>query len=349
MTIIDRMLEPPSYGWTNADGELSKPTTKQLFSEFFSRINIFKSQKNWLGFIGWFWIVALAPFLIIFFVKYFSWKLLIAGFLYSMVLMGSHGTVWYHRYSTHQAFRFKNSFWRFITRNLVIKVIVEEVYVISHHVHHSKSEQPGDPYNVHAGGLYCFLADVNHQKIAQDLSEKDYEKVKGFLTHTGMYLNTYEEYQKWGSFANPYRTMIQWVLNWGFWYLIFFLIGGHALAFVLFGSAAVWAIGIRTFNFEGHGKGEDKRQEGVDFNWEDYSVNQIWPGYVAGEWHNNHHLFPRSARNGFLNYQLDLPFYYIYFLYKLGGVSEYQNDKKIFFEKYYQPYKEGRIVKKVRV
>ena len=342
MTLIDRVLEPPSYGWTDSEGALVKPTTKQLLTEFFSRLNIFSSRKNWLAFLSWVWILALLPFFIGFFVFHFSWTLLVVAFVYSMIIMGSYGTVWYHRYSTHRAFTFKNGFWRFITRNLVVRVVIEEAYVVSHHVHHSKSEQPGDPYNVHAGALYCFLADVNHQKIAQDLTRQDYEKVKGFLSHTGMYLNTYEEYLKWGSITNPYRELGHWILNWSFWYLIFFLIGGHALAFALFAAAGVWAIGIRTFNFEGHGKGKDKRRTGIDFNWEDYSVNQLWPGYVAGEWHNNHHLYPRSARNGFLRYQIDLPYYYIYFLYLIGGVSEYRNDREHFMEKHYYPYQEKR-------
>lgn len=53
-------------------------------------------------------------------------------------------------------------------------MIPEEIYVVSHHVHHAKSDQPGDPYNASGGFLYCFLADVNHQPIAKSLSEKDY-------------------------------------------------------------------------------------------------------------------------------------------------------------------------------
>ena len=72
-----------------------------------------------------------------------------------------------------------------------------------------------------------------------------------------------------------------------------------------------------TYNFEGHGKGKDKRKEGIDFNTKDLSINQVWPGYAAGEWHNNHHLFPKSARNGFLPYQLDLPWVYIYLLLEM--------------------------------
>lgn len=120
------------------------------------------------------------------------------------------------------------------------------------------------------------------------------------------------------------------------------------MAFALFGSAAVWAIGVRTFNYEGHGKGKNVQQEGIDFYKDDLSVNQVWPGYVAGEWHNNHHLFPRSARNGFLPYQLDLPWVYVYIINKLGGIAEYQNDHHLFLEKYYKPYKESKKLEKVR-
>ena len=346
MSLIERILEPPSYGWKNEDHQLIKPSTSQMFAEFFHRLNIFRSRKNWLAFVSWFWVIALAPFLGIFFIKYFTWKLFLLGFVYGISLMGIHGTVWYHRYSTHRAFRFTNDFWKFITRNLVIKVILEEAYVVSHHVHHTLSEKPGDPYNAHGGGLYCFLADVNHQKIAQDLNRNDYEKLKKFLDHTGMYLNTYEEYKTWGSLAHPGRAILHWVLNWSFWYLVFFLLGGHALAFALFGGTAVFTIGIRTFNFEGHGKGKDKRKEGIDFNWDDLSVNQIWPGYVAGEWHNNHHLFPKSARNGFLPYQLDLPWYYIQLLYKIGGIKDFQDDQQLFLEKYYHPHLEKMRLEK---
>ena len=79
----------------------------------------------------------------------------------------------------------------------------------------------------------------------------------------------------------------------------------------MFGAAGFWAVGVRTYNYEGHGKGEDKRRDGVDHNREDMSINQIWPGYVAGEWHNNHHLYPKSARSGFKPYQLDLAWCYI--------------------------------------
>jgi fatty-acid desaturase len=343
MAFIDIVLRQPSYGWKNESGELIKPTKGELFREFLSRINIFKSKKNWLASLSWMWVILLLPFLYLFIFHYFSWWLFTAGFIYSMIFMGTYGTIWHHRYCTHGAYTFKNSFWRFITQNLVIRMIPEEIYVISHHVHHSKSDQPGDPYNAYGGWLYCFLADANHQPVALDLNENDYARAAALMDPTGIKCNSYAQYKKWGSVSCPAYSVGIWLLNWAFWYSIFFLIGGNALACTIFGSALIWAVGVRTFNFEGHGKGKDKRKEGVDFSEKDMSVNQYWPGIVAGEWHSNHHLFPSSARSGFLPFQIDFAWMYIYSLHKIGGISSFHNSKKQFYENHYLPYLKSKL------
>jgi fatty-acid desaturase len=338
---LDRVLQPPTYGWKDEAGNLVKPTRRQMWKEFFYRVNIFRTKKNWLPFMGWFKVLCLAPFLVLFITRYFSFPLLGIGFLYSMVVMGTHGTIWYHRYCTHNAYRFRNKFWRFITRNLTVNVVPEEQYAISHHVHHAKSDEPGDPYNASAGFLYCFLADVNHQPIATDLSEADYARVAGLLGHTGIRANSYAQYQTWGSVVHPSREILGWLANWAFWFVVFYLLGGPALVCTIFAAAGVWAVGVRTFNYEGHGKGKDKRRDGIDFNRKDMSINQVWPGFVAGEWHNNHHLFPSSARSGFLRHQIDFPWYYIKFMSLIGAVSHYHDSKKVFLEKYHKPYKDS--------
>src|ERR1043165_9948983 len=217
MAFIDIVLRQPSYGWKNEKGELITPTKGQLFAEFLSRINIFKSKKNWLASLSWMWVVLLLPFLYLFVFKYFTWWLFAAGFIYSMIFMGTYGTIWHHRYCTHGAYTFKNNFWRFITQNLVIRMIPEEIYVVSHHVHHSKSDQPGDPYNAYGGWLYCFLADANHQPVALDLDEKDYARAAALLDPTGVKCNTYVQYKKWGSVSSPVYSVAIWLLNWSFW------------------------------------------------------------------------------------------------------------------------------------
>src|ERR1044071_10452790 len=190
---IDVILQEPSYGWSDEKGDLIVPTTKQLWSEAFQRINFIKSKKNWISGISWVMAALMVPFLYVFLVHYFSWWLAGAIVLYSMVIMGTHGTIWFHRYCTHKAYKFSHPIWRFITQNLVIKTFPEEIYVVSHHVHHVYSDLPGDPYNPQGGLMYCMLSDVNHQSINKNLSEDHYNKARHFMNHTGVRLNTYKQ------------------------------------------------------------------------------------------------------------------------------------------------------------
>lgn len=342
MVFIDYVLQVPSYGWTDEKGELVRPGTGKILKEFFKRINIIEDRRNWLPLMSWLKVLCSIPLLSLFIFKFFTWPLLAVAFVYSMIIMGTHGTIWHHRYCTHGAYKFKNKFWRFVTQNLTISMIPEEIYVVSHHVHHTKSDQPGDPYNAQAGFLYCFLADVNHQPIAKDLTESDFNRVRLLMKHTGVKANSYQQYLVWGSYVNPAHALLTWCLNWSFWYLTFYLISGHALACCMFGAAGFWAVGVRTFNYEGHGKGKNLKVEGIDFSSNNNSINQIWPGIVAGEWHNNHHLYPKSARSGFKPYQIDFAWYYIKFLYLTGAVSTYRDSKKDFLKNYHVPFLENK-------
>jgi sn-1 stearoyl-lipid 9-desaturase len=348
LAFLDRVLDPPSYGYLRGE-KLYVPSQGEIFREFFTRIDIFKSQKNWLPLFNWVIVLCMAPFFFLFFFHYFTWPLFLVGFLYGMVILGTHGTIYLHRYSTHHAFTFKNRFWLFIVRNLVVKLIPEEVYVISHHVHHYLSEKPGDPYNVYGGWLYCFLADVNHQAIARDLTKKEYAKTVALVRHTGMGVNSYEQYQRWGSIAHPVRTVFQFLSNWIFWFGVFYLIGGMPLAVTIFAWSGIWAVGVRTFNYDGHGGGKDKRKVGVDFNRNDLSINQIWPGMVTGEWHNNHHLYPNGIRAGFLPYQWDYAWLFIRFYQLIGGIDFTRDYKKQFLANYYEPYLKQKALEKASV
>jgi stearoyl-CoA desaturase (delta-9 desaturase) len=334
MAFIDRVLQVPSYKWADDDGNLVEPSTRQLWTEAFKRTNVFRSKKNWIPFINWATAVAMFPFVYFFLVDYFSWLLVAASVIYAMIVMSTHGTIWYHRYSTHRAYTFTSPVWRFITQNLVVRTFPEEVYVISHHVHHVKSDNPGDPYNSHAGIMYCMLSDVNHQAIAKDLNESEYKKVSNFISHTGIVTNDYIKYLKWGSVANPHYTVLLLLLNWAFWFTTFSLVGGPGLACALFTGAFFWYVLVRAFNYTGHGSGQIKHVDGVDFDRSNLSINQTRPGIFSGEWHNNHHMYPDSARAGFLNYQLDLAWIYIYCMHKIGVVGRYNDSKKEFLKRF---------------
>jgi fatty-acid desaturase len=336
-TFLQKVLAPPAYGWSK-NGEFYAPSVSEIMSHWLTRMNIFATRKNWLPFTGWFWTLMLSPFAVIFFTHYFTWKLFAIGFLYAMVALGTVNIVWLHRYCTHRAFTFSHPIYRFIIRNLTIRIVPEEVYVVSHLVHHAFPEKAGDPYNAMGGRLYCFLAGELHQPIARDLSEKDYARVAGLIDHTGVTPNTYAQYQTWGSICHPARLYAHFLLNWAFWYGAFFLIGGHALACAIFGMSALWAIGIRDFNYDAHGCGKDKRREGIDFNKRDLSINQFFAGTVSGEWHNNHHLYPAGVRSGFLWWQLDTAYILIRTVKFFGGVSSSRDFKERFLEEHHRPH-----------
>lgn len=334
MSFIDEVLQQPSYGWKDENGELIKPTLKQLYKEAFSRINFFANRKNWISAVNWVVTILMLPFFYFFIFHYFTIPRLILFIVYAMIVMGTHGTVWFHRYCTHKAYTFSKPIWRIMTQNLVIKTFPEEMYVVSHHVHHVKSDEPGDPYNAKAGFMYCMLADVNHQGISKNMSEQTYNKAAHFMRHTGVSINSYKQYQKWGSIATPLYTIGILIINWIVWFTILYFIGGFGLVCTLFTAAMFWSVLVKAFNYTGHAKGEVKHIDGIDFDRRNLSINQNRPGWFAGEWHNNHHLYPVSARAGFLPYQIDLAWIYIFSMYKIGVVSSYHDSKKEFMRKY---------------
>ena len=340
LPFLRRVLEPPSYGFFR-EGTLQVPTGTELWREFFGRMNVVRSRKQWLPLWSWISSLALLPFLVVFVVRYFQLGLLALGLVYSMVVLGTHGTIVSPSLLHASGLRVHEPCWQFVCRNLVVKIVSEELYVVSHHVHHRFADEAGDPYNANAGWLYCFLADVNHQPIAKDLTSGEYRRAARLLGLTGMRVNSYEEYQKWGSLSDPARTLAHHVLNWAFWYAVYFALGGHALATAIFGASFFWAFGIRAFNFDGHGGGRDSRQTGHDFHRGDLSINQWWPGYVAGEWHNNHHLYPTSARSGFLPHQIDLAWCAIRACAWMGGVARCRDSRADFDRDHYRPYVEG--------
>lgn len=349
MSLFDRILQEPSYKWQDQSGELVVPTTSQLWKEVFSHLNIFKSKKNWISLASLVMIISFLPFLYFFIFHYFSLPLLAVMIVYSMIVMGTHGTVWYHRYCTHKAYKFRNPIFRFITQNLVIRTLPEEIYCISHHVHHLRSDKPGDPYNSLAGFWYVFLAEFNHQTINKDLSEEDYNKTRKLMSHTGIWTNNFRQYQRWGSVSHPLYIISMWIFNWSFWFTALYMIGGFGLVTALFSASMLWFILVRIFNYTGHGKGEVKHVDGLDYDRTNLAINQTRPGMFTGEWHNNHHLYPASARAGFLPGQIDPAWIYIYTLYKLGAVTSYHDYKKAFLEKYVKKEEAGKVEKVEKV
>ncbi|HKY09158.1 MAG TPA: hypothetical protein VJQ55_12985, partial [Candidatus Binatia bacterium] len=104
--------------------------------------------------------------------------------------------------------------------------------------------------------------------------------------------------------------------------------------FVLAYYAAIFTatILIRDFNWRGHGgnrHGQFKRKN-WEFDRRTRALNQYFYGYIASEWHDNHHHYITSAKNGFLPGQIDMAFVIIKFLHRMGVVESYINAETLF-------------------
>jgi stearoyl-CoA desaturase (delta-9 desaturase) len=116
MAFIDKILHEPSYGWQDETGALVTPKNKVLFSEALKKTNIFQSRKNWLPASGILMLACMLPFFYFFITQYLSFLTLFIFLFYAMIVMSTHGTIWYHRYSTHKSYTFSHPIWRFITK-----------------------------------------------------------------------------------------------------------------------------------------------------------------------------------------------------------------------------------------
>src|ERR1700761_1912943 len=85
--LMDYVLQTPSYGWKDAEGGLVVPTAREIVKEFWFRLNIFRTKKNWLALFSWMKVLLLIPCLVIFLFYYFNFYLLGIFFVYGMVVM----------------------------------------------------------------------------------------------------------------------------------------------------------------------------------------------------------------------------------------------------------------------
>jgi len=320
----DHILLQPSYGYLRGQ-DLYIPSLSELLREFLTHINVIKDRRNWLPFWSWLIFFCCMSYLIFYFPTTFRWYDLPVIIFYPMFILNIHSTIYLHRYCSHKAFQFSHPIWVVLFKMLVPKIVIEESFAISHYVHHQYPDQPGDPYNPKAGWWYCFLADANHQSIARDLSEDDYTKLVKLINHAQLYVNSYAQYKRWGSLSHPLIIIVETITSWALTSLCFYLLVGPQVTMAILAGISTWAFTIRTFNYKSHGSGIDKRDFSKDTDQTSNSLNQKLPGMVAGEWHSNHHVYPRSARNGFKKGELDLSFKVIQLLHKIGIIKNFND------------------------
>ena len=216
----------------------------------------------------------------------FSWTgvaLCLALYLPRMVVV----TGVYHRYFSHHSF--KTSRWfQFVLACLATMTAQKGVlwWAAHHRVHHKLSDVPGDLHSVKQSGFWwAHMGWI----LARDLESTDVGKIRDFSKYPEL-----RWIDRWWMLPPVAAGVITFALG-GF----FALIWGFALCQVL-----CWH-GTFTINSLSHLWG------GRRYATDDDSRNNLALAVITmGEgWHNNHHHYQVSARQGFHWWEVDVTYY----------------------------------------
>ncbi|BCS34367.1 delta 9 acyl-lipid fatty acid desaturase [Luteitalea sp. TBR-22] len=243
-----------------------------------------------------FWVVQ-ASSLLVLFVPFSAGMLALWAVSHFLRAIGL--TLTYHRYFAHRAFRMgrvTQFVWALIGCAAMQK---GPLWWAGHHVtHHKFADREGDPHSPIISGFYhahlgWFLNDMRHDHLPESNPVvRDFGKYRE--------LRLLDEYY----WAPPLLMAIALYLYGGLQWLAWgFLLPTMTLAHATFA--------INTIN---HLYGS-RRFDTVD----ESRNNPITALFAVGEgWHNNHHRYQRSARNGFYWWEFDPTWYVIKAMSLLG-------------------------------
>jgi stearoyl-CoA desaturase (delta-9 desaturase) len=246
----------------------------------------------------------------------FHWvDLVVFAAFYVVCAFGT--TIGFHRYFTHKGFEASTP----VKAALAILGCMTMQgpliqWVTDHRKHHALSDQPGDPHSPHVGH-----------------GEGAWGATRGFVhAHVGWLFSNLgmEEGEAYGRDLYADRLLVWidrlylvWVaLTLGLPFLVGYLVGGTVAYGV---EAMVWGGLMRIFLYQHatfsvnsichmYGRQDYRSRDEARNNW-------LVALLVFGEgWHNNHHAFPSSARHGLARRQVDLSWWVIRGLEKLGLV-----------------------------
>lgn len=195
-------------------------------------------------------------------------------------------TAGYHRYFSHKSYhvnRVTQFILAFLTQTSIQKGVIW--WAAHHRRHHHVSDQDGDPHNAKKGFWWSHMGWV----YADETQEADYSLVPD--------LTKYPELV----WLDKHPFFPPFVLG-----LIVLLVGGWGPFFFAFGLAniGVWHF-TYMINSVSHAVGT-RRFATVDSS----RNNPVLGLLLLGEgWHNNHHAFPTSVRQGFYWWEVDITYY----------------------------------------
>ena len=204
-------------------------------------------------------------------------------------------TAGYHRYFSHKSYqvsRVTQFILAFLAQTSIQKGVLW--WAAHHRKHHQLSDKVGDPHNAKKGFWWSHMG----WSFSDESQEADYALVPDLAKYPELV------------WLDRHPFLPPFVLG-----LIVLLVGGWGPFFFAFGLAniGVWHL-TYTINSISHAIGTRR------FATEDSSRNNPFLAILLlGEgWHNNHHAFPTSIRQGLYWWEVDITYYFIKLLSFVG-------------------------------
>jgi fatty-acid desaturase len=319
----------PGLSVIDQNGRPRVPTLAQQVHEFFESLNVFRDKRRLLSLL--FELYHFGTFGLA--VVYFGWHFSLTSVASLVVLLVAFAnlwnTVWYHRYCSHRAFAFRTRWAPTVLLWLNPIGFREEIYALLHHPHHAYTDTARDPYGPHLGPIGSYVASGRFA-IDTALTGPEYDRLKGLIRHVPIVTSSLAVFQRWGSVEAPLHYLLRFTFANLFWFGVNHSLFGIQGVLVWYTAVFLFTLLMRDFNYRGH---HGTHRDGWDFDRSNLALNQWFYGLLASEWHNNHHMFPSSARNGFLARQVDLSFWIIVAFKHLGLVERFNDQLGTFRER----------------
>lgn len=262
-----------------------------------------------LGCLGVIW-VGVSPFAVWFALGFFVLRMFaITGF--------------YHRYFAHKTFS-TNRFWQFVFAVIGASAVQRgPLWWAAHHrYHHQHSDTDQDLHSPekqgfwwsHVGWFTCDAAFLT-----------DYRRVGDWARYPELkFLNRFDAIVPLACLVGIYalgQALAVWAPSLG-------TSGAQLTTWGFFISTVAVFHGTVSINSLAHVWGHRRFQTSDD------SRNNFWLALLTlGEgWHNNHHRWPTSARQGFRWWEVDITFYLLWVLEKIGIISNLKPIPKAVYE-----------------
>lgn len=222
-------------------------------------------------------------------------------------------TGFYHRYFAHRTFR-TNRGWQFVFAVLGCSAAQRgPLWWAAHHRHHHQySDTPDDLHSPKQGGFWWshvgwFTSDAGFQ--TQEHRVRDWARFPELR-----FLNRFDSLVPLSCIALFYligEALAAWAPGLG-------TSGPQLVVWGFFISTVALFHATVSINSLAHVWGSRRFDTGDD------SRNNFWLALITlGEgWHNNHHRWPRSARQGFRWYEVDITYYLLAGLEKLRIIQD---------------------------